>query len=72
MYTTEQFENAILALNKPITLLEVKIFKGNRVRQFIGSYEGRRVVWQASGEAICGNKRLPELDVKPGEYGQLS
>lgn len=72
MYTVEQFEKAILALNKPITLLEVKLLKGNRVRQFIGSYEGRRVVWQASGEALIGNKVVPELKVNPADYGQLS
>ena len=72
MYTVEQFEQAILALGKPITLVEVKLAKGNRVRRFIGRYEGRRIEWQANGEALCGHKLVPELNVKPGDYGQLS
>ncbi len=71
MYTTEQFENAINSLNAGVKLLEVKILHG-KVREFIGTQNGRRIVWDAWGNAFRGRSRAEELDVTKKLEGHVS
>ena len=67
MYTIDQFEKAIDELaektGKNIHLVEAKMRKGNKVRVMIGKVDGKRVEWNAFGEAINCKGRLMELDI---------
>lgn len=65
MYTTEEFEKAIDALDIYVEKKEVKLRDG-KVREFIGYVSNNRHVWKAFGECLKGRKRVKELDLKFG------
>lgn len=65
MYTTEQFENAIDALDADVQKQEVRLLPRGVVREFVGYIGGIRHIWTASGECLKkGRERVPELDLK--------
>lgn len=64
MYTVEQFEKAIDALDAGVQKREVKLLPRGVVREFVGYVSNVRHVWTASGECIKGRERVPELDLK--------
>ena len=68
MYTEEQFEKAIDELaertGKEIRLVEVKMVRGKKVRVMIGKVDGKRVEWNAFGEASNYKGVLRELNLK--------
>ena len=63
MYTTEQFERAVDALDAGVVIKEMKLHRG-KVRECIGSVSNNRIVWTATGEALKGRQRVKELDLK--------
>ena len=65
MYTIEEFEKAIDALEIYVEKKEVKVRNG-KVREFVGYVSNNRLVWNAFGECLKGRTRVKELDVKFG------
>ena len=65
MYTIEEFEKAIDALEIYVEKKEVKVRNG-KVREFVGYVSNNRLVWNAFGECLKGRTRVKELDSKFG------
>ncbi len=62
MYTIKQFETAITALPIEAELKEAKL-KNGKVREFIGTVDGKKITWDLNGKASDRIERRPELDL---------
>jgi len=61
MYTTNQFEKALLAIK--VQIEELKSPDG-KVRVAIGYKDGKRLEWNKFGECFFNLIRMPENDLK--------
>ncbi len=64
MYTTNQFEIALVAIN---VLIEELKTPNRNVRQAIGYKDGKRLTWNEKGECSFHTTRMPEYDLKFNE-----
>jgi len=61
MYTINQFENALIAIN--VQIQELKTLK-SKVREAVGYKDGKRLTWNEQGQCFFYTKRLPDNDLK--------
>ncbi len=62
MYTVKQFEAAIKALPIHAEPKEAKL-RDRKVREFIGTVDGKKITWNQNGKASDRIDRRPELDL---------
>lgn len=64
MYTTAQFETAVLNLNQDIRLQQISMTNdGRHVRKAWGYKGSKRVEWNSVGIAYLSGERTPSLDL---------